>query len=421
MKKLLFLVVSCILFSSAAAQDLQLTGWPYEVDVVRENLVRFGEQYELEATFDPFPSNEYHDKMVSSFVGGTDFDVVYVRDSFLAEWAAAGWIVPITDMPGVDEYLADLPQGIIEQMSYNGEVYGLPYYSGTNVFAYNSDHLAQAGIEAPPTSWEEMLSQAQALKDAGVSEHPILLELRRGENYIIRTLEIITAAFGGKLFNDDLEPLFQEENSAAKQALAWLREGLESGLIAEASLSVEEASETMMSGAHSFTLTTDYTLKAMNDPDQSNVAGDMMNAMIPGANGAESGTIGYVRLYAITADAEDKDAAWQLVQFLGGRDATGEYYVPKRWALEYGLGFSPAPLYEDEEVRGSIAGWIDPDLLQQQANYAITRPYRFVPFFSDWETEAWAEFQEVLGGADADAILDSLAEDWNELKEEYGY
>ena len=418
----LFIAVVLIISSTSLAQDLKLTGWPYEVDVVQENLDRFGGQYDTSAVFEPFPSNEYHDKMVANFVSGTDYDVVYVRDSFLAEWAAAGWIVPITGLDGVEELLADLPQGIIDQLSFEGEVYGLPYYSGTNVFAYNSDHMSQAGIDSPPDSWEAMLSQAQMLKDAGVSDHPILVELRRGENYIIRTLEIIAAAHGGKLFTDDYEPIFQEDNSAVKQALMWLKQGLESGLIDEASLSVEEASEVMMTGSHSFTLTTDYTLKAMNDPEKSNVAGNMMNAMIPGTNGAESGTIGYVRLYSITADAEDKDAAWQLVQYLGGRDATGEYYVPKRWALEFGLGFSPAPLYEDDEVRGSISGWIDPDLLQEQANYAISRPYRFVPFFSDWETEAWADLQEILlGNGDMDKILDGLAEEWNELKEEYDY
>ncbi|MDQ7036532.1 MAG: extracellular solute-binding protein [Anaerolineae bacterium] len=79
-----------------------------------------------------------------SFAAGTDHDVVYVRDSFLAEWASAGWIQPITGLPGVEELLADLPQGIIDQMTYNGEVYGLPYYSGTSVLAFNNAHLMQA-------------------------------------------------------------------------------------------------------------------------------------------------------------------------------------------------------------------------------------------------------------------------------------
>ena len=87
----------------ARSTDVELTGWPYQVDVVRENLGRFTSQSGLSATFNPFPSNEYHTKMVASFTSGTNFDVVYVRDSFLAEWASAGWIVPLTGLPKVDE------------------------------------------------------------------------------------------------------------------------------------------------------------------------------------------------------------------------------------------------------------------------------------------------------------------------------
>jgi len=420
----LIIVVLLLLVGTAMAQDdgLKLTGWPYEVDVVTENLGRFTEQYSVDAEFLPLPSNEYHDKMVASFVAGTEYDVVYVRDSFLAEWASAGWIVPITGMAGSEELLADLPQGIIDQMSYDGEVYGLPYYSGNSVLAYNAAQLAEAGIDAPPATWDEMLEQAQTIKDAGVVEYPIILSLRSGENYILNQLEVMTIAFGGQLFTADYEPVFQEENSALKQVLAWVKQGYDAGLIDPASLTDDDNSLLIMAGANTFATATDYVLKAMNDPEKSNVAGDMKNALIPGANGVESGTVGYVRLYAITTDAVDKENAWQLVQFLGGKDATGEYYVPKRWALEFGLGFSPAPLYEDEEVRNSISGWIDPDLLSQQAEFGAPRPYRFVPFFSDWEIEAWADLQEViLGNADADEVLDELAESWNELRDDYGF
>ncbi|MCY3979638.1 MAG: extracellular solute-binding protein [Chloroflexi bacterium] len=176
----LFLLLSVwilLVGGAAIAQDdgLKLTGWPYQVDVVTENLGRFTEQSGHGAEFLPFPSNEYHDKMVASFVAGTEFDVAYVRDSYLAEWASAGWILPITGLPGADELLADLPAGIIEQMSYDGEVYGLPYYSGVQTMAYNASHLEAAGIDAPPETWAEMLEQAQMIKDAGVVEYPILM------------------------------------------------------------------------------------------------------------------------------------------------------------------------------------------------------------------------------------------------------
>ena len=145
-----------------------------------------------------------------------------MRDSYLAEWASAGWILPITGLPGANELLADLPAGIIEQMSYDGEVYGLPYYSGVQTMAYNAAHLAAAGVEAPPETWDEMLEQAQMIKDAGVVDYPILMQLRSGENYLLREWETLTAARGGRLFDDDFNPLFQLEDSPALQALEWL-------------------------------------------------------------------------------------------------------------------------------------------------------------------------------------------------------
>ena len=417
----LFIASFCFLGTALAKDtDVELTGWPYQVDVVRENLGRFTSQSGLSATFNPFPSNEYHTKMVASFTSGTNFDVVYVRDSFLAEWASAGWIVPITGLPGVDDYMADLPQGIIEQMSFEGEVYGLPYYSGNSVFVYNQRLLKKAGINSPPKTWDELTKQASTLKQKGVVRNPIVIGLAANENSILRNLEIISAGFGGRFFNDKLEPVFHQKNSGVKKALAWIADGISKGIINRASISQGdgEIDKFMRSGTAAFTIVTDYEMKVLNDPKKSDEAGNIKNALVPGSADAVSGTIGYVRLYSITSEA-DKAKAWKLVQFLGGKDATGAYYVPKRWALEFGLGFSPAPLYKDADVRNSISGWINPDILQEQAKYGINRAYRFVPYFSDWETEAWSEFQEIIDGGEMDSSLEKLAKNWNELKAEY--
>ena len=418
----ILLIASFCFLGTALAKDtdVELTGWPYQVDVVRENLGRFTSQSGLSATFNPFPSNEYHTKMVASFTSGTNFDVVYVRDSFLAEWASAGWIVPITGLPGVDDYMADLPQGIIEQMSFEGEVYGLPYYSGNSVFVYNQRLLKKAGINSPPKTWDELTKQASTLKQKGVVRNPIVIGLAANENSILRNLEIISAGFGGRFFNDKLEPVFHQKNSGVKKALAWIADGISKGIINRASISQGdgEIDKFLRSGTAAFTIVTDYEMKVLNDPKKSDEAGNIKNALVPGSADAVSGTIGYVRLYSITSEA-DKAKAWKLVQFLGGKDATGAYYVPKRWALEFGLGFSPAPLYKDAAVRNSISGWINPDILQEQAKYGINRAYRFVPYFSDWESEAWSEFQEIINGADMDSSLDKLAKNWNELKAEY--
>ena len=420
--KIVLLIGFLSLLTLTFAQTLELTGWPYEVDTVNDNLQRFEEQTGMEAAFSPFPSDNYHDRMVSSFVAGTDFDVVYVRDNFLAEWASAGWIVPVDSFEGVEKYKENLPQAVIDQLSYNGEMYGLPYYSGMNVFAYNADHLEQVGIESPPETWEELLEQARTVKEQGISEHPIILQLKNG-NYIVNTLEIIAAGHGGTLFDGDLEASFEGEGSATRQAIDWIRTGIEEGLIDEASLSSDDHDVVlaMSAGTHTFTLVADYNLKTINDPEGSQTAGSVENALIPGTDEVESGTTSYVRLYAVTSDAEDKEAAWRLVRFLGGEDATGQYYVPKRWALDFGLGFAYNSLYEDPDIRDSLGGWIDPDILSEQGQYAVDRSYRFTPFFSDWETDAWGTLQNLMRSASGDEAYAQLATEWQDLKEAYGY
>ena len=140
-------------------------------------------------------------------------------------------------------------------------------------------------------------------------------------------------------------PFSKKTTVLSKKTLKWLADGMKAGVITRASMSQGdgEIDQFMRSGTAAFSIVTDYEMKVLNDPKKSNEAGNIKNALVPGSSGAVSGTIGYVRLYSITSTA-DKQNAWKLIQFLGGKDATGVYYVPKRWALEFGLGFSPAPL-----------------------------------------------------------------------------
>ena len=117
------------------------------------------------------------------------------------------------------------------------------------------------------------------------------------------------------------------------------------------------------------------------------------------------------------------DAAWQLVQFLGGKDATGVYYVPKRWALEFGLGFSPAPFYEDEEVRNSISGWIDPDLLKRAIRIRhLAAHTALCPSSPIGRSAVGVRCRRPSSAMPTKArFLNDLAEEWNELKDDWGY
>jgi raffinose/stachyose/melibiose transport system substrate-binding protein len=54
-----------------------------------------------------------------------------------------------------------------------GRQYGLPYTFGVVGFWYNEDLFAEAGIEAPPTTWEQLLDTIERLKQADIT--PIAL------------------------------------------------------------------------------------------------------------------------------------------------------------------------------------------------------------------------------------------------------
>ncbi len=45
----------------------------------------------------------------------------------------------------------------------------MPFNAGMVGFWYNKDLFAQAGIDAPPATWDGLLEQIQTLKDAGIT------------------------------------------------------------------------------------------------------------------------------------------------------------------------------------------------------------------------------------------------------------
>ena len=84
----------------------------------------------------------------------------------LAAQVAAGLVRPI------DGEIADVKDNInsagLSMTQVDNKQYGLPYNLGVVGMWYNKDLLAQAGITAPPTTWEEFLTDVQTLKDAGI-------------------------------------------------------------------------------------------------------------------------------------------------------------------------------------------------------------------------------------------------------------
>jgi raffinose/stachyose/melibiose transport system substrate-binding protein len=85
----------------------------------------------------------------------------------LRQQVEAGLVKDIT--ADVADIAGDFGGGAMSLFQVDSAQYGLPYNFGLVGLWYNKDLLAQAGIDAPATTWEEFLTQVQTLKDAGIT------------------------------------------------------------------------------------------------------------------------------------------------------------------------------------------------------------------------------------------------------------
>ena len=66
-------------------------------------------------------------------------------------------------------FIDNLNPGAAGLFQVDGAQYGIPWSLGMVGFWYNKDLFDQAGIDAPPATWEELLEDVQTLKDAGIT------------------------------------------------------------------------------------------------------------------------------------------------------------------------------------------------------------------------------------------------------------
>jgi raffinose/stachyose/melibiose transport system substrate-binding protein len=89
----------------------------------------------------------------------------------LEQQVDAGLVQDISD--GVAPWIDTLNEAAVTMYQVEGAQYGIPFDLGMVGFWYNKDLFARAGIDAPPATWDELLTDVQALKDAGIT--PIAL------------------------------------------------------------------------------------------------------------------------------------------------------------------------------------------------------------------------------------------------------
>ena len=97
-----------------------------------------------------------------------EYTSAIVANSSIVALINDGVIRPLDDL--VAEYGADIPGHM--KISVDGQIMAIAFMANAQTLAYRSDVLEQVGLEVP-TSYEEMLTAAAAIRAAGIMENPL--------------------------------------------------------------------------------------------------------------------------------------------------------------------------------------------------------------------------------------------------------
>ena len=173
--RLTFYMIFMLLFSvqALAASDLNeeilltMGSWRTEdIPQMRRIFDKFTSEHpNIRVLYDPVPAAEYDDVLSAQLEGRTAPDIFYLRSYGVSRTLyERGFLEPLGDLAGLMEYFS--PE-MLEPWTADGTTYGVPMIATSHGVYYNQYLFIKLGLKVPET-WEQLLTVAQTIKDAGV-------------------------------------------------------------------------------------------------------------------------------------------------------------------------------------------------------------------------------------------------------------
>ncbi|MFL5761140.1 MAG: ABC transporter substrate-binding protein [Thermomicrobiales bacterium] len=155
--------------------------------------------------------DEASQKLTTQIAGGTAPDSVYVDAGTVADFASRNALV------NVDDYIAkskaidvnDYVEAFKVAAVFEDHMYGLPIDGETTGLFYRTDLFKAAGIEKPPTTWDEFKADAEKLTQPDKHQYGFVLFAPEAAYYYYSWLwqaggDLLSADGKQVLFNNDV-------------------------------------------------------------------------------------------------------------------------------------------------------------------------------------------------------------------------
>lgn len=365
----------------AAMKTFGLDTMPYVIQKFQEKYPNIKVAY-IEMPSPNF-STEIHQYLVTNLAGGgSTIDVFTIDIIWFAEFAEAGWLLPLDEYFTPQEKAEYFP-GIVQGVTYKGQMVGVPWYLDAGMLYYRKDLLDKYGFQ-PPKTWDELIRQAQVIL-AGEKNPELKGFVWQGRQAEVLVCDLVEFLGSGMRIIDADGKVVLNSPEAVKAAKLMYDLIYRYRLTPEAVLTYDEepSRRVFTSGNAIFLRNWSYVWGLANDPSESKVVGKVGVAPLPAFPGEHSAaTLGGYQ-FGINRNTRHRDAAVKFVKFLSSPEIQ-LYFANK-------IGFAPTrpAVYDDPNLK-------DPFLRQLQAVFTGATPRPITPRYPQVSLILQSEFSKLL-------------------------
>ena len=134
------------------------------------------------------------------------FDVLTVGNYEVPIWAKQGWLEPMDSLPASYD-VDDLLKPVRDGLTYNGKLYGLPFYAESAMTYYRTDLFDKAGIKMPDApTYEQIRGFADKITDKPNQIYGMCLRGKPGWGENMAYVTTLVDAEGGRWFDMQWKP-----------------------------------------------------------------------------------------------------------------------------------------------------------------------------------------------------------------------
>ncbi|MDQ3104276.1 MAG: sugar ABC transporter substrate-binding protein [Actinomycetota bacterium] len=378
-----------------------------------EDAVALSDQFEadhpdIDVQFVSLAENEARAKITASVAtGGGEFDIVMISNYETPQWAANGWLVNL--QPYIDKTQGYDPDDFIptirESLSYDDDMYSVPFYGESSFLAYRKDLFEQAGLTMPakPT-WPEVAELAAQLDDPANDLSGICLRGLPGWGENLAPLNTVVNTYGGRWFDEEwnaqlTEPAFVEAvNFYVDLVTAYGEPGAAASGFAECVTRYSQGQSAMWYDATSMVST-------VESPADSTVEGKSGYVQAPVVETNASGWL-YTWSLGIPNTTEYPDEAWEFISWMTDKDYI--QLVGEEFGWERVPPGSRLSTYQIPQYAKVAKAYSEPTLTAMRAadpNDATVKPVPYtgiqfvgIPEFQDLGTRVSQQVSAAIAG-----------------------